>query len=270
MKSLLSLLSEDPLSVVLAKAEAQVKAAPIDADKRAHWVQLLILQGEWERAQTQLNAWETLTPASRPIIQQLLASVDAERHREKVFCAETTPYFLTEPQTWLSTLAKALQACGANAYEERTLAYSLADESEGTLLEDGTDNQPHHFAWLADADSRLGPVCELLIDNHYYWVPFNEIASITFQKPMNIVHLVWRHALIKLRSGLQKVCQIPARYPITSESSDSHRLCHRTDWFPLDDSQEHYSGQGQKSWLTDGSEYPLLTLHQVNFTQDEN
>ena len=35
------------------------------------------------------------------------------------------------------------------------------------------DDQP--FAWIADADTRLGPVLEAIINGRYFWVPFQRI-----------------------------------------------------------------------------------------------
>ncbi|EOG1983204.1 MAG: type VI secretion system accessory protein TagJ [Proteus mirabilis] len=267
MKSLLSVLENGSLLTALSEAEAQVKAAPIDADKRAYWAQLLLLYGDWDRAQTQLKAWEALTPIARPITQQLLATVEAECYREAVFCGKAKPHFMDQPQQWLSTLAQALTLSGEQAYQQRNDAYSLAEESAGTIIDESSGS--HNFIWLADADNRLGPVCELLIENEYYWVPFDKIKSITFQKTMNIVHLVWRHSLVKLHSGQQKVCQIPARYPLTQASEEMHRLGRCTQWSLLD-GDGHYAGQGQKSWITEDNEYPLLTLHQVDFLRDEH
>ena len=31
--------------------------------------------------------------------------------------------------------------------------------------------------WLADADSRLGPVLEAIMDGKYYWIPFDRIRA---------------------------------------------------------------------------------------------
>lgn len=270
MKSLLSMLKDQPLSAALAQAESAVKASPADADKRAAWVQLLLLCGDWPRASAQLPAWQALAPLAKPTTLQLSDAVMAETQRERVFRAELAPAFLTTPNEWLSTLARALQAPPVQASTLRAQAFELAAASAGSLSMVGLEEQAHSagFNWLADADSRLGPVCELLLDGGYYWVPFQDIASITFQAPQNAVHLIWAHASVKWRSGRQQVCQIPARYPLSASTSDSHRLGQLTDWQQLDD-DGHYAGQGQKTWLTDNDEYPLLTLRQLQFTSDK-
>ncbi|KEY58759.1 type VI secretion system accessory protein TagJ [Serratia sp. DD3] len=270
MKSLLTVLKGRPLSSALAEAESQVKASPNDADKRASWVQLLLLYGAWPRAQAQLKAWQALAPIARPTTQQLSEAVTAEIEREQVLRGEIAPAFLNTPTEWQSALAKALLMPADKASELRALAYQQAEEIAGSLTVSGQDEQQLivDFSWLADADSRLGPICELFVDHHYYWVPFQDIESINFQPPQNTVHLIWAHAMVKWRSGQQQVCQIPARYPLSENSSDSHRLGHRTDWYPLNE-EGHYAGQGQKSWLTDNDEYALLTVRQVQFVTGE-
>ncbi|AHG20946.2 hypothetical protein Z042_16045 [Chania multitudinisentens RB-25] len=252
------------LPTALEQTAAAVKAAPADADKRAEWVQLLLLYGDWQRASAQLQAWQALTPLAGPTTQQLSDAVAAEIQRERVFRGETAPLFLTPPPEWLSLLVEALRAPPPQASQLRERAFSLAAAHAGTLSLDGS-REFTPFGWLADADSRLGPVCELLLDNRYYWVPFQDLASITFQAPQNAVHLVWAHAMVKWPSGKQQVCQIPARYPLSEETEDAHRLGRKTDWLPLNNA-EHYAGQGQKTWITDHDEYALLTLRQVQFS----
>ncbi|WP_431222886.1 type VI secretion system accessory protein TagJ [Serratia sp. L9] len=269
MKSLLSVLKDHPLSTALAQAESEVKAFPADADKRAGWVQLLLLYGDWQRATAQLQAWQALSPQAKPTTQQLADTVTAEILREQVFRGEIPPTFLTPPSAWLSALASALQASPERADELRCQAFQQAAESAGTLSLSDVEEPAASadFNWLADGDSRLGPVCELILDDRYYWVPFQDIESISFQAPQNVVHLIWAHAMVKWRSGKQQVCQIPARYPLTASASDSQRLGRQTDWLELNDNG-HYAGQGQKSWLTDNDEVALLTLRQIQLTAD--
>ncbi|VXC54232.1 conserved hypothetical protein [Enterobacterales bacterium 8AC] len=270
MKSLLSVLKGQPLSSALERCESAVKAAPADADKRAEWVQLLLLYGDWQRASSQLPAWQALMPQAAPTTQQLADCVAAEMQREQVFSGEIAPPFFTPPQEWPLLLAEALRAAPAQACQLRDRAFELADENAGqlSLSSDEGSAPATPFTWLADADSRLGPICELFLDNRYYWVPFQELESIRFQPPQNVVHLFWAPAMVKWRSGKQQVCQIPARYPLTAASEDAHRLGRKTDWQPLSDNG-HYAGQGQKTWITDDEEYALLTLQQIQFTTDE-
>ena len=119
-----------------------------------------------------------------------------------------------------------------------------------------------------DGDARLGPVCETLVNGRYFWVPFCAIDTIRFQAPASVTDLVWRHALVRLTDGTEQVCQIPARYPFADGAPDSVKLGRTTEWLPLDDDGTLYEGMGQKAWLSEQSESPLLTLSLVTFAAD--
>ena len=47
------------------------------------------------------------------------------------------------------------------------------------------------FQWIADADSRLGPMLEVIIADRYFWVPFCRIRRIALEKPTDLRDLVW-------------------------------------------------------------------------------
>ncbi len=54
---------------------------------------------------------------------------------------------------------------GAAAAELRRQALELAEPTAGTI-----DGQA--FAWIMDADPRLGPVLEVIVNGTYRWLPF--------------------------------------------------------------------------------------------------
>ena len=110
-----------------------------------------------------------------------------------------------------------------------------------------------------DGDARLGPVCELIVNGRYCWLPFAAIAEIRFQAPASVTDLVWRHALVRLTDGSEQVCQIPARYPVTPQAEARFQLGRATEWQPLDDEGALYQGHGQKVWLNDNDEFPILS-----------
>ena len=119
-----------------------------------------------------------------------------------------------------------------------------------------------------DGDARLGPVCETIVNGRYFWLPFNAIAEIRFQAPASVTDLVWRHALVRLTDGTEQVCQIPARYPFAADATDAVKLGRTTDWLQLDEDGTLYEGRGQKAWLSEQSESPLLSLSLVTFATD--
>ncbi len=69
------------------------------------------------------------------------------------------------------------------------------------------------FEWIADADSRLGPVLEAVINGRYYWVPFSRLPQVTLEAPEDLRDLVWMPAHLQFENGGESVALIPTRYP---------------------------------------------------------
>lgn len=272
MHSLQQLLAGGALDDALARVEAQIKAAPADADLRAAFVQLLCLTGNWTRAQTQLKSWAALKPQAQPTVTLLEQAIRGELQRAAVFTGQDRPRLPGDAYGWAETLFAALRAElqgeRAQADDLRNAALEAAALNPGSaLVQDSEQAQP--FAWLIDGDSRLGPVCELLVNGNYFWVPFSAIAEMRFQAPASVTDLVWRHTLVRLVNGSEQVCQVPVRYPFAPDAQDDLRLARLTEWQPLDEAQQHYIGHGQKVWLNDSAEFSLLTLETLTFVASD-
>lgn len=272
MHSLQQLLAGGSLNDALARVETQIKAAPGDADLRAAFVQLLCLTGNWTRVQTQLKSWAALKPQAQPTVTLLEQAIRGELQRAAVFVGQQQPRLPGEAYSWAEQLFAALQA---DIQGERTQADALRNAAleqaalnPGSALLQGTE-EAQLFDWLIDGDSRLGPVCELLVNGGYFWVPFSAIAEMRFQAPASVTDLVWRHTLVRLVDGTEQVCQVPVRYPFASDAPDNLRLARLTEWQPLDEAQQHYIGQGQKVWLNDSAEFSLLNLETLTFVASD-
>lgn len=272
MHSLNQLLAGGSLNETLARVESQLKAAPADADLRAAFVQLLCLAGNWTRAQTQLKSWEALKPQAQPTVTLLNQAIHGELQRAMVFAGEGQPRLPGAAYGWAESLFAALQADiqgeRMQAQALRQAALDAAALNPGSALEQGSE-QAQLFDWLIDGDARLGPICELLVNGSYFWVPFSAIAEMRFQAPASVTDLVWRHTLVRLVDGSELVCQVPVRYPFAADADDNLRLARLTDWQPLDDAQQHYIGHGQKVWLNDSLEFSLLSLETLSFVASD-
>ncbi|MGD8165507.1 type VI secretion system accessory protein TagJ [Pantoea sp. FN0307] len=272
MHSLQQLLAGGSLDDALARVEAQIKAAPANADLRAAFVQLLCLAGNWTRAQTQLKSWAALKPQAQPTVTLLEQAIKGEQQRAAVFAGQAQPRLPGEAYRWAEQLFAALQADiqgeRAQADDLRNGALEAAALNPGSARVQGSE-QAEPFAWLTDGDGRLGPVCELLVSGGYFWVPFSAIAEMRFQAPASVTDLVWRHTLVRLVDGSEQVCQVPVRYPFASQAQDDLRLARVTEWLPLDEAQQHYIGQGQKVWLNDSAEFSLLSLETLTFVASD-
>lgn len=268
MQSLQHQLATATIGETLAEVTRQIQASPADADLRAAFVQLLCLAGNWSRAQTQLHSWLALSPQAQPTVNLLQQAIAGEQQREAVLRGDAAPVLPGSAWTWCDTLLAALKADAAGEVARgqalRAEALDLAAANPGTITQ---QDQPTAFSWLMDGDSRFGPVCEVINQGRYYWLPFAAIREMQFQAPASVTDLVWRHTRIQLIDGSEQVCQIPARYPLRAETDERFLRASATEWLPLGDSSDQFIGQGQKMWLSDSAEFSLLNLQQAVFDE---
>ncbi|MFJ0968219.1 type VI secretion system accessory protein TagJ [Bordetella bronchiseptica] len=242
-----------------AAVQARIRRAPADADLRAQLFQLAAVQGDWRRAAEQLQLCAQLNPLAQPMANLYLAAIHGELRREAVLAGQAEPGFLAERPCWCEPLLQALRAQASDperAAMLRAQAFDAAQASAGTL-EDAAAGQAG-YAWICDGDSRLGPVCELILDGSYAWLPFAQVAAVHLPAPQGLCDLVWARAEIALADGAVVRGLVPARYPPSAGQDDGLRLGRATCWRPL--GQDGYAGEGQKMWLTDAGEFALLDV----------
>jgi type VI secretion system protein ImpE len=238
---------------------ARVRTQPSEPKLRIHLAQLAMLLGQWERALTQLQAAAMTDASALPFAQTYREAIRCERLRERVFAGELAPPALGEPPHWFALLAQALaqRAAGQHAAADALQAEAY-DAAPATAFE--LDGQA--VAWLADGDSRLGPVCELLLGGNYYWIPFDDVDTLEVEAPTDLRDLVWIPARLTLRNGGQHPVLIPSRYPGSAESGDDGLALSRlTRWDAL--SESAWAGLGQRMWVSDRGEHPLLDIREL-------
>jgi type VI secretion system protein ImpE len=155
----------------------------------------------------------------------------------------------------MAQLAEALKLDAADpdaAAGLRAAAFDAAPASPGTI--DGT-----RFEWLADADGRLGPVLEAIVNGRYVWVPFMRIARIEIDPPTDLRDAVWMAATFTWANGAQTVGLVPTRYPGSVEANDDAlKLARKTEWtgdFPL----------GQRMFTNGDDDFPLMDARLIEF-----
>jgi type VI secretion system protein ImpE len=137
----------------------------------------------------------------------------------------------------------------------RARAFEAAPPSTGTI-----NGEP--FEWIADADMRLGPVCEAVINGRYYWVPFSRMARIDLEAPADLRDVVWMPAHFQFANGGETVGVIPTRYPGSETAEDPRlRLARQTVW--KEDAAEVYVGLGQRILATDAGEHALMDVRTI-------
>ncbi len=267
MYSLNQLMAGASLSDTLDRLEGEIRSRPADADLRAAFVQLLCVAGNWKRATTQLKSWLALKPQAKPTVTLLEQAIAGEMQRAAVFAGEASPRMPGEAFGWAEGLLSALQADAKGETEQatalRAAAFDAAPINPG-LINVQNDEQAQAVEWLTEGDGRLGPICELMVNGQYTWLPFAAISELHFLPPASVTDLVWRHTRVVLIDGSEQVCQLPVRYPFSEEAADNLRLAAVTEWSPLS-AGEQYTGHGQKTWLSEEADFPLLTLERLTF-----
>jgi len=255
-----ALRSGDTAGALRALTE-QIRAHPADSKLRVFLFQLLVVLGQWDRALNQLNVAATLDPGALAMAQMYREAIRCELLRARVFEGSTAPMVFGEPAQWLALLIEALLQEGrGNAAEGAALRARALDEapaSAGML-----DAKP--FEWIADADSRIGPVLEAVINGRYYWLPFDRLSRVIIEAPADLRDLVWMPAQFMFSNGGEQVGLIPTRYCGSERSTDGQiLLARRTEW------QEPYPGVfhglGQRVLVTDTGEFSIMEVRELLF-----
>ena len=249
----------------LQALQNEVRARPADFKLRVFLAQLLCVLGQWERALNQLSVAAGLDALAVPMQQVYGDAIRCEGLRRAVFAGERTPMVFGQPDAWLACLLESMLRAGrgedAAAESLRQQAFDDAPASAGTL-----DGAP--FAWLADADMRLGPVLEAFVNGRYYWVPFARLARVQIDPPEDLRDCVWLPAHLQFENGGETLALIPTRYAGSDQSPDGAiQLTGKTEWREL--RPEVWAGLGQRVFSSDQGEHALMDVRDIVFTQGE-
>lgn len=258
-------LRDGDLAGALTQLQQEVRQDPANAESRTFLFQLLCVLGDWDRAMTQLNVCGELDAGTLAMVQTYREAVQCEVLREQIFAGNKAPLIFGKPGQWVALLIEAIKLTAAGHHEQ-------AQEVRGEALESASatsgkiDGQP--FEWIADADMRLGPMIEAIVNGRYYWVPFDHIRTITIEEPADLRDRVWMPAYFTWSNGGETVGLIPTRYPGSHLSDDPQiRLAAKTEWREMP--AETYLGEGQKLLATDGGEFPLMDIRVIELETEE-
>lgn len=244
----------------LAELQNEVRRQPADPRLRVFLAQLLMVTGDWDRASNQLTVAAELDAAVLPMKHTYTAAIQCERLRAAVFAGDKSPLVLGDPPPWIALLLQGLaltaQGRSREAHELRARALEDAPASSGAM-----NGIP--FEWIADADSRLGPVLEVFLNGAYFWVPLARIRRIEFEKPADIRDLVWMPAQFTWSNEGQAMGLVPVRYPGSEQAGeDTLRLARKTQWIELGEGE--FAGTGQRLLTTSSDEIGLLDVREIN------
>jgi type VI secretion system protein ImpE len=243
-----------PLESQLSTLMAQVRKAPTNMRLRVHLAQLCMVLGQWERALGQLQTLGLSEATALPFAQAYREAIRCERVRARVFAGELSPPVLGTPTPWFAWLAQALRhrALGEHAAADALQQQAFDAAPASAFCIDGVD-----VDWIADADSRIGPCLEALVNGQYYWIPFDDIRRLQIEAPVDLRDLVWTAARLTLVNGGEHPVLLPSRYPGSEcETDDALKRSALTVWEPLGESG--WKGLGQRMWASSAGEHAML------------
>lgn len=248
----------DP-DAALATLQEKVRSNPADAKLRIFLFQLLCVLGDWTRAINQLKVSAELDESATMMAKTYREAIICEVYREKVFAGGKSPLIFGEPEEWLALLIEAqkllAQGKAGEAASLRDRAFDLAPAQSGRLNESP-------FDWVADADMRLGPVLEVIVNGRYFWLPFVQIHRIEAEAPADLRDAVWTAVTLTLGNGGEMPALIPTRYAgTTPDGSPATRLARATEW--VDMGHDTFAGVGQRLLATDREESAIMDLRSL-------
>ena len=252
-------LKDGDLQGALGQLQEQVRKEPANASYRVFLFQLLSVTGEWGRALTQLDVAGDLDAGTLAMVQTYREALRCEVLRADVFAGKLSPLVFGDPDQGTALVLEALKLSAGN---EHVLAQQLIDKAYEVIPTTSGAINDEPFEWIADADSRIGPYLEAIVNGQYYWIPFHRISRIQVDEPEDLRDMVWMPAHFTWANQGEAVGLIPARYPGSETSEDPFvRLTRKTEW--LDMGEDVYHGLGQRVLATDAGEYSLLDVRDI-------
>jgi type VI secretion system protein ImpE len=258
----------ESLAAQLQDLQSRIKRDASSAKLRTHLFQLLCVMGRWQRALEQLQLCAQLDAKALPMAQMYREAIRCEMYREEVFSGKRTPQIMGSPPSWVGLLVEALRHDAAGqtspAANLRAQAMELAEPAPCSV--DGVGCE-----WLTDGDSRLGPVCELIANGQYYWLPLESCTTIQIDAPADLRDLVWAPAEVTLPNEGRVPALIPTRYAGTAENTlenaDALKQSRATHWAGQD--ADGWIGVGQRVWMSDAGEHPMLDTRSIRMRPTE-
>jgi len=212
----------------------ELRDNPGDVQRRTFLFELLCIAGAYDRAEKHL---------------ELLAQAGKDAQLGALL--------------YIGALAASRTRCEMFEKREYPAAGPEAVELSGTL-----NGKP--FSSFEDADPRIGAKLEVFAAGQYMWLPLEHIASIEMQPPKRLRDLLWAPALVRTGPGFkgQELGEVllPVLTPLSHRhSDDAVRLGRMTVWEDAGDGL--VAPAGQKTFLADDEEYPVLEIRRIEFAE---
>lgn len=253
------LLEANQLSATIAELTRDVKAHPTDTGLRTFLFEVLCFQGDYQRAQKQLDVIGLQNEKAGIGIEVYRALLRAEAIRRRVFNGTGRPTFLLDPPPHvLCNLDGIASLCLGNAVEAKShfaKAAGLCPAVAGTV-----NGKP--CLSLRDSDDRLGAVLEVFIRDTYAWIPFEQIQKLSIAQPKQLRDLLWLPVSLEIENGQGGEAYVPVLYAGSEEDDNEQvRLGRMTEWVNLGEGLA--GGVGQRTFVMDDGELSFLEIRAI-------
>ena len=213
--------------------------------------ELLCVSGQWDRAEEQL---ERVVGQSREANDDVLVfrnMVRAERHRRRVFSGVSDPHFVTEPPAYVTLHLDALHKLERGGLDE---VKALLDSADGQWCKRPGTMGARSFHSFRDADNLVAPVLELIVQDRYIWMPYEQIQRFEITSPRRLRDLLWVSIRVGGLGGTMLEAFVPVQYAISCEHSTQQRIDH-----------DPYAAVALRQFLIDGEKRAMLDSREVEF-----
>ncbi|MBO0662661.1 nitrogen fixation protein [Jiella sp. MQZ9-1] len=248
-------LDRNALDEAVAAATAAVRDGPSDAVARNLLIDLLILEGQFERADKQCALASTFSPDLAVGFARLRGELRGMAAREAFFTEGAVPAFPGEPSACDAlALRLSVSARKGTQSETKPLLEALEDERAGqAMIVNGTP-----VADFRDCDDRTPHALEAISSGGaYLWVDFAKIAALTLKPMSRPRDIAFREAELTLHDGSVGTVLVPMLYHGGTQAAEV-KLGRETAWQDLGSGIT--VGCGQRCFLSGDDLLPILEL----------
>jgi type VI secretion system protein ImpE len=237
---------------------AEVRDNPTDQGLRLFLFELLAFAGDLERARRQIEALGADDPRVQAGYHEYRQALDAEESRRRLFRDGLLPQFFAPPPEHARLRLEVVRCLREGKAAE---ALALAEQADAQTPELRGQLNGRDCPDLRDGDDRFGAVLEVLARGQYYWVPLEQVRSLTLNPPRFPRDLLYAPARLEMAEAAGDVF-VPALYPGSHEHADEAvKLGRKTDWTSAEG--EPVRGVGQRMFLLGEEAVPFLEVRQL-------
>jgi type VI secretion system protein ImpE len=255
-----ALFREGKLADAIEAASAAVKEAPANAGARFLLAELLLFEDNFERAETMLDAAQTIDPDAALMAAEFRQLLRAAVDRRQVAHDGRVPDFVGgSPTPSQQCLLRALVQWRSG---DRLAAAKAVEEAEAARPSVSGTTNGAAFMDFRDVDDLVSGNFEVLTTTgKYFWIPIERVGSMEFHAPKRPRDLFWRRCSMVVREGPEGDVYLPALYEADAACSVDLRLGRATEWT----GPAPFRGSGQRVFLMGEEGMPIQELGTIEF-----